>query len=804
MGGLNYLLSQMRISIMIKIFYLITGLAFLSSCHQSTSQYYVSMEGDDSNKGSQSAPFRTIKKAKSEIKEKKRELGNTFEIIIDKGTYYLKAPLKFGPEESGTAESPYIIRAKKEEKVVLSAGVPLDLSWKKYNKHIWRASVKNLDSIPALYTDKERLIPARYPNDQKGKYPFGGYAKDALSPKRISNWSDPSGGYIHAMHKGRWGSKHYRITGKIGEDSLQYKGGWQINRRGSMHPVQRYVDHIFEELDAPGEWFFDRDSKKLYYYPKSDENPQDMNFIAANLEAIIQLHGSEDNPVENINLEGLEFAHTAPTFMKTKEPLMRSDWSIYRNGAVFLEGTKNCTIQNSTFHLLGGNAIFGSGYNEKDKIENNLIEDIGASGIAFVGLPKAVRSPSFRYDEFVPPEKMDTVSGPKTSDYPHNCIARNNLIRHIGIIEKQVAGIEIQMASTINIIHNTIYNVPRAGINIGDGAWGGHDISYNDVFKTVLETNDHGAFNSWGRDRYWRSNRKYMDSLVQVHRDWILLDAKETTFIHDNRFRADNGWDIDLDDGSSNYEIYNNLCLSGGIKLREGFYRKVYNNIVINNGFHPHVWFKNSKDIFRNNFVMAKHEPIGMDYWGKRVDHNIFTNKTALLASQRKGTDSNSVWIDEPSFKNPKKGNFSFCAGSPVLDEGFQNIDFSQVGVTSPRLKKLIDSPKIPKLSLTPEGRHKNTLSNWHKAEIKNIETLGEQSAAGLNEPKGVLILDIKDGSPLEKAGFQKKDVILEYSGDEIADIPSLKKAESKTPKNKKIQFIIWRDQHKKTIEITF
>jgi hypothetical protein len=29
-------------------------------------------------------------------------------------------------------------------------------------------------------------------------------------------------------------------------------------------------------------------------------------------------------------------------------------------------------------------------------------------------------------------------------------------------------------------------------------------IEFCDVFVTVKETGDHGSFNSWGRDRYWR------------------------------------------------------------------------------------------------------------------------------------------------------------------------------------------------------------------------------------------------------------------------------------------------------------
>ncbi|MCO5240744.1 MAG: hypothetical protein M9904_11895 [Chitinophagaceae bacterium] len=48
-----------------------------------------------------------------------------------------------------------------------------------------------------------------------------------------------------------------------------------------------------------------------------------------------------------------------------------------------------------------------------------------------------------------------------------------------------------------------------------------------------------------------------MDSLTAS--ELILLDAQKQTIIRNNRFRCDHGWDIDLDDGSSNYHIYNNL-----------------------------------------------------------------------------------------------------------------------------------------------------------------------------------------------------------------------------------------------------
>lgn len=113
-----------------------------------------------------------------------------------------------------------------------------------------------------------------------------------------------------------------------------------------------------------------------------------------------------------------------------------------------------------------------------------------------VGKPEAVRSPSFSYGSNAEPGEMDFTPGPKTEEHPSRCVVSDNLIHHIGLFEKQVAGVELSMCSHILVSHNTIYDVPRAGINVSEGTWGGHRIVYNDVFNTVLETGDHGAFNS--------------------------------------------------------------------------------------------------------------------------------------------------------------------------------------------------------------------------------------------------------------------------------------------------------------------
>jgi len=101
-----------------------------------------------------------------------------------------------------------------------------------------------------------------------------------------------------------------------------------------------------------------------------------------------------------------------------------------------------------------------------------------------------------------------------------------------------------------------------------------------------------------------------------------LWDCRKTIVLHDNRWRCDHGWDIDLDDGSSNYHIYNNLCLNGGLKLREGFYRTCENNVLVNNTLHPHVWYNDSDDIFRSNIIFAPYRPIQMREWSEVIDFN--------------------------------------------------------------------------------------------------------------------------------------------------------------------------------------
>ncbi|MGY3053033.1 hypothetical protein ACVWYG_001230 [Pedobacter sp. UYEF25] len=755
---------------------------------------YVSTTGNDAFDGSIHKPFLTLENAV--IKALSLD-GRDVHIFIRKGTYELRRTILINSAN-------YLVRSLSikpfnSEVVTISGSQRLKLIWTKYKGAIMQSSVK-LDTIPdQLFSNGHTMPMARYPNYDLNARVYNGTAVDAIDDFRVATWNNPSGGYIHALHEGEWGDFHYLITGKDSKGKLFYQGGWQNNRPSAMHKEYRFVENIFEELNAPGEWFYDRKTKKIYLYPEKGQVLTNSIFSASRLTDLIHIKGNSSNPIKNISISGISFTQTARTFMQVKEPLLRSDWMIYRGGSILLDGTENVKISNCKFFELGGNAIFLSHYNKRDSISGNQIFNVGGNGIAFVGDPNAVRSPSFRYENFVPWAKMDFEKGSKTNNYPQYCIAYNNLIHRTGRIEKQSAGVQISMSFAITVSHNSIYDVPRAGINISEGTWGGHIIENNDVFNTVLETGDHGAFNSWGRDRFWSPNRNIIDSIAAARPGIELLDVISPIVIRNNRFQCDHGWDIDLDDGSSNYQIYNNVCLSGGLKLREGFERKVFNNIIINNTFHPHVWLKNSRDVFTGNIVTISYAPIQMLNWGAKVDRNYFLTKDALTSAQKLGIDQNSIEIVNV-FVNQAQGDYSIRADVRIQGFDFKSflMDF---GVVSPKLKALVRHPAINPLLVRESAE---TAPNIHilGAEIKNINSLGERSAAGIPDYSGALIIAIKPNSLAEKSKLLVGDVIIAVDQHEIKTIDNLSSAYQNVKWMPSVSVVIYRNQVKMKIAL--
>ena len=212
----------------------------------------------------------------------------------------------------------------------------------------------------------------------------------------------------------------------------------------------------------------------------------------------------------------------------------------------------------------------------------------------------------------------------------------------------------------------------------------------------------------------------------------------ETVIIRHNFFEEESGWGLDLDDGASNYEIYNNLCVGVSVKLREGAYRTIYNNIWVNGANSPcfHIGNEDNHDrYFRNitvmsikamkpeddlNFRMGKTygevytliAPPAHGPWLEEIDYNCFYSdlgefvarveirtegrydeswedltdrrkkiKYSLEQWQALGYDLHSIFAD-PLFVDPKNKDYRLRSDSPALKLGFINFDARETGLT--------------------------------------------------------------------------------------------------------------------------
>src|SRR5580658_1589146 len=258
----------------------------------------VSPNGADDAPGSLAHPVRGLDRALA----LSRSVGKST-ILLRAGTYELAQPLYV------TAENcPFRIANYAQEEPILSGGTRLQLDWRPYRDGIFQASVPSGTTTDQLFINNRRQVLARYPNfDPNARY-LNGFAADAISPERIARWNNPAGGYIHALQQSLWGSLHYRISGKDAANVLQYEGGWQINSGDQpMHKEYLFVENIFEELDAPGEWFLNEQTSTLYFYPPAGLDLDKATVDIVRLANLVTVGDASSPHIRNLTLAGLTF-----------------------------------------------------------------------------------------------------------------------------------------------------------------------------------------------------------------------------------------------------------------------------------------------------------------------------------------------------------------------------------------------------------------------------------------------------------------------------------------------------------------
>lgn len=198
---------------------------------------------------------------------------------------------------------------------------------------------------------------------------------------------------------------------------------------------------------------------------------------------------------------------------------------------------------------------------------------------------------------------------------------------------------------------------------------------------------------------------------------------------------------------------------------------------------------------------MKRYAPIQVNEWGKEVDYNFFPDAASLEDARARGTDLHSIWGD-PLFIDPVHGDFSIAENSPALTIGFKNFPMNEFGVQSPSLRKMAMRPQIPLLITDMKLDDKSAIVGFLGGKIKSVDGLGDRSAYGLPDEKGVIIISAPESSILFQSGLQNKDVILTADDKPVADIKSLMDLYQEQSWRGKIILGIMRGQQAEQIEL--
>jgi hypothetical protein len=382
--------------------------------------------------------------------------------------------------------------------------------------------------------------------------PSGFTVKNGTLPN-IGNWSKPTTGFVHAFHSGYWGSWVFEIASiNVTENTIMFgRGGFQ-EARGSTRGGAYYIANIFEELDSPNEWFLDKDSRTLYFMP--NETMPDI-FVASQISCLISVSGSSiEDPVRNVSIQGLILTQTRNTYLSDYTVPSGGDWSVHRGGTIYLTNTKNVTITHNLLTQLGSNGVAVIDYNDATTITLNEFVWLADSAIILVG-------------------STNGIDGFSVASQPVHTLIKSNLIHETGIYIKQSSPVLIAVGRSVSVIGNLMFNMPRAAVNVNDGFYGNHTISWNVMFNTVRETRDHGPINSWDRQPF----------LTDAIQPGLPSLWQHQSFIHHNTLinNYNSVWPIDHDDGSCFYEDSYNFQVYGGKKTYMGHSKIDHHEIYV-------------------------------------------------------------------------------------------------------------------------------------------------------------------------------------------------------------------------------
>ena len=479
----------------------------------SAGEIWISAQGNDLNDGTRQSPKATLTSALRQAREWRRtgdeRVRGGITIYMEEGTYALYEPVFIRPEDSGTKESPTVIRAAADKKVILSGGIRIN-DWKKQGK-VWVADVPAFNGRPLdfrqLWVNGEKAVRARDVEDFEKMNRICSvdekneilYVPAVAMRKLVDSKGNLKARYAEMVLHQMWCVANLRIRSvEMQGDSAAIRFHQPESRIQFEHPWPRpmvtsdghnsafYLTNARELLDVPGEWYHDIEARKVYYYPREGEKMQDADteVIVPAIETLVQIEGTLDRPVSNIRFEKITFSYT--TWMRPSEkghvplqagmyltdgycidPKMQRDylnhqldnqgWLGRPAAAVSVIAASRIDFERCRFEHLGSTGLDYEEAVQGGFVRGCLFRDIAGNGLLVGSFSPAAHETHLPYE---PADSREVCAYQQIN----NCY-----FTEVGNEDWGCLAIAAGYVRDIHIEHNEICEVPYSGISLG---WG--------------------------------------------------------------------------------------------------------------------------------------------------------------------------------------------------------------------------------------------------------------------------------------------------------------------------------------------
>jgi hypothetical protein len=643
--------------------------------------FIVSPAGNDSwsgrlaepNRDKTDGPFATVDRARNAVRELKPRPDVPRTVAIRGGTYYLKETVAFGPDDSGTKDSPIVYISWDGEIPVLSGGIRVT-GWKKSGDR-WMAKVPGTarSGFTQLWANGVRRYRSRLPREgyyhiAKGVSLSGFRCLPDEFPKKLANPDE-----VEVLVFQNWTMNRTPLAGLDAKTltvtlaaPVSEMADWAVLKQGA-----RFIFDNVREALAPGQWHLDAKAGTLTYLPLPGETPENTEVIVPRLSLLVEFNGDvkERKWVAHLELRGISFAHTGWTTPPRGQNCGQAEVNL--DGALTATGARNITIADcAVAHTSCHGMDFGAGCRDI-VVERCAVTDLGAGAVK-AGTTESPTNPE---------EAVERIT------------VRDCTLAHGGRFHPAGIGVLILRAAGCQVVHNDIFDFYYTGVSVG-WSWGYADAGTreNRVADNHIYNLGQGVLNDMG-GIYTLSPQP----------GTVLVGNK----IHDIEC-ADGGyggWGIYYDEGSTGIVAEGNLVYrtnSAGFHQHYGRENFVRNNIFAFGGQGQLMRTRAENHLsftLERNIVLADGVPLLASNWsgtGFEIVRNLYwdlagaptgpTKETTWEQWKAQGHDANSV-VADPGFADPRKGDFTLKPDSPAFRLGIKPPDVSKAGrITKPEL----------------------------------------------------------------------------------------------------------------------